>query len=160
MDHEVVMFGSKVRRWVAFAPLLLALAAPAGAQPAPPSAPPLQMDGRHGDGPMHEVFRHLNLSPDQMQRLKALREHHRSANGGLHAKLFEAHRALRRYLVSPDATLEGARDRQRAIDALEAQAAQDRLSAWFELRQVLRPDQLKRLADLDAHAHHPWRHGR
>ncbi len=54
---------------------------------------------------------------------------------------------LVRYLVSPDATADGARERKKKITALVDQMVDERIDSWFVLRQQVPPEKLSPLYD-------------
>jgi len=99
--------------------------------------------GRDGD-----LVRQLNLSPEQIEKIRAIREGNREQRRQIGQRIRAARQALDRaiYLENADeAVVE-----QRAGELAEAQAAQVRLQAFVELsvRRVLTPEQLQTFRDL------------
>lgn len=99
--------------------------------------------GRDGD-----LVRQLNLSPEQIEKIRAIREGNREQRRQIGQRIRAARQALDRaiYLENADeAVVE-----QRARELSEAQAEQVRLQAFVELsvRRVLTPEQLQTFRDL------------
>lgn len=121
---------------------------------------PAQAFAQDEDGPAQEqterrpprrdgdLVRQLNLSPEQIEKIRAIREGNREQRWQLGQRIRAARQALDRaiYLENADeAVVE-----QRARELAEAQAAQVRLQAFVELsvRRVLTPEQLQTFRDL------------
>ncbi len=123
--------------------LLIFTPAQAFAQEEPGGPPPQgQADGRP-PGPEGDLIRQLNLTPEQIDKIKAIRERNREARRLIGLRVRAARTALDRaiYLENADeAVVE-----QRARDLAEAQGAQVRLQAMTELgvRRILTPEQLE-----------------
>ena len=106
-------------------------------QPAPPVADPI---------------RDLNLSPEQRERIRAIREEMRDERAAINQRLRETNRALKEVLDSDnpdDAIVE-----RRLKDVAEAQAASMRMRVLSELRvrRVLTPEQNATLRTLRQNA--------
>ncbi len=90
----------------------------------------------------------LNLSPEQRQQIRAIREENKEERAQINRRLRETQLALDQALDSdsPDEAL----IEQRARDAGAAQAASIRLRALTEtrIRRVLTPEQVKTLREL------------
>ncbi|HEX8175415.1 MAG TPA: Spy/CpxP family protein refolding chaperone [Pyrinomonadaceae bacterium] len=95
-----------------------------------------------------DLVRQLNLSPEQIEKIRAIREGSREQRRQIGQRIRAARMALDRaiYLENADETVVEQRARQLA----EAQAAQVRLQAFVELsvRRVLTPEQLQTFRDL------------
>jgi Spy/CpxP family protein refolding chaperone len=117
-------------------------------QPAQQPAPgPEAM--RPGDG---DPIRQLNLTPEQREQIRAIREHNQNERAVTMQKLREANRALEQALnaENPDeAVVE-----QRLKDVAEAQASQNRLRVLTEIRirRVLTAEQRVLLRSLQQQA--------
>jgi len=94
----------------------------------------------------------LNLSPEQRQQIRAIREQSKEERATINQRVRESQRALRE---AQDAdTPNEALIEQRAREAGEAQAAQIRMQASMEsrIRRVLTPEQARTLRLLRAQA--------
>jgi Spy/CpxP family protein refolding chaperone len=142
------------RRIWSLAPLALGLAFIA-----PSSASALQVAGTPQEpqeannqrrGALQDPIAQLNLTPEQRQKIRAIREQSRDERALINKRLAETLRALRQALDADnpnEALIE-----QRAREAGEAETASIRLRALTEIRilRVLTPEQLKTLRELRA----------
>lgn len=127
--------------------LLLLIISPARAwaqseeQPLPP--PTAGQEEARRPGPEGDLIRQLNLTPDQIEKIKAIRERNREARRLIAVRIREARMALDRaiYVENADQSVV----EQRARELAEAQGAQVRLQAITELdvRRILTPEQLE-----------------
>jgi Spy/CpxP family protein refolding chaperone len=123
--------------------LLLLIFAPARAfAQEEPGAPRSQADARplNPDG---DLVRQLNLTPDQIEKIRAIREGNREIRRQIGQRIRAARVALDRAIYidnADDAVVD-----QRARELAEAQAAQVRLQAMTELgvRRILTLEQLQ-----------------
>jgi protein CpxP len=94
-------------------------------------------------GPVGDLIRQLNLTPDQIEKIKSIRERNREARRLIGVRIRAARVALDRaiYVENADETVV----EQRARELAEAQSAQVRLQAMTELgvRRILTPEQLE-----------------
>lgn len=115
-----------------------------GEQPVPPQG---QTDARP-PGPDGDLVRQLNLTPEQIEKIRAIREGNREMRRQIGQRIRAARLALDRaiYIENADEALV----EQRARELAEAQAAQVRLQALVELgvRRILTPEQLQTFRDL------------
>jgi len=117
-------------------------------QPAQQPAPgPEAM--RPGDG---DPIRQLNLTPEQREQIRAIREHNQNERAVTAQKLREANRALEQALnaENPDEAIV----EQRLKDVAEAQASQTRMRVLTEIRirRVLTAEQRVLLRSLQQQA--------
>ena len=110
-----------------------------------------QEDGRRRRPPPNpdgDLVRQLNLTPDQMQRLKAIREQNRELRRQIGQRIRAARTALDRAIYVENA--DEAVVEQRARELSEAQGAQVRLQAMTELsvRRILTAEQLETFLSL------------
>lgn len=101
-------------------------------------------------GALQDPIAQLNLTPEQRQKIRAIREQSRDERALINKRLGETQRALRQALDADnpnEALIE-----QRAREAGEAETASIRLRALTEIRilRVLTPEQLKTLRELRA----------
>lgn len=94
------------------------------------------------------LLRLLNLTPEQVEQLRALREQHEAEARPLLRRLGQARRALDEAIFAD--VLDEELIRERAREAAEAQAALLRLNTLAEVRvrRVLTAEQLQRFRDL------------
>jgi Spy/CpxP family protein refolding chaperone len=93
-----------------------------------PEAPPPPMQRDSNDDPIQE----LRLTPEQSQKIRAIRQEMQEERASVNQRFREANRALQEALESdnPDEAL----IQQRARDLAEAQAAQIRMRVMSEIR--------------------------
>lgn len=105
-------------------------------------APQDQMDARPPN-PEGDLIRQLSLTPDQIEKIKAIREQNRETRRRIGQRIRAARIALDRaiYVENADESV----IEQRARELAEAQGAQVRLQAMTELgvRRILTPEQLE-----------------
>lgn len=123
------------------------LAAPAYAQAQQQPLPENQQPGPGGD-----PIRDLNLSPEQRERIRAIREEQRDERATINQHLRETNRALEELLDS-ESPSEAQIDKH-LRDIAEAQAASLRMRVATEMkvRKVLTPEQLTTLRILRQNA--------
>ena len=102
--------------------------------------------------PVGDPIRELNLSPEQRERIRSVREEMRDERAAINQRLRETNRALEEVLDSDnpdDAIVE-----RRLRDVAEAQAASMRMRVLTEIRvrRVLTPEQLATLRTLRQNA--------
>lgn len=134
-----------------------ALAAPAEARPEPHSSAEHPRHGmRHGHGmdelPMDRMLKRLDLTAAQQAQIRAIRERYRQSSQPQRQELMAKRQELFRSLTRADATLDASLAKQRELDAMQAKLAEGRIRAWFESRQVLTAEQLKKLESLKVEA--------
>lgn len=103
-------------------------------------------------GPPADPIRDLNLSPEQRERIRAIREEQRDERAAVNQRLRETNRALEEILDSENP---GAAEIERHLrDIAEAQAASLRMRVATEMkvRKVLTPEQLATLRVLRQNA--------
>ena len=131
--------------------LLFLTSAPAPVSAQEPEGGPPASEGRPVN-PEGDLVRLLNLTPDQIARIRAIRQQNRDARLALGMRLRAARTALDRAIYVENA--DEAVVEQRARELAEAQAANIRLQAVTELgiRRILTPGQLETLRELRAQA--------
>ena len=102
-----------------------------------PPGTPEQQQGGAGDDPI----RQLNLTPEQREQIRSIREHNKDERAAIGERLRESNRALEEALNSenPDETVVD----QRIQDVVAAQSAAMRMRILTEIRirRVLTPEQ-------------------
>lgn len=125
--------------------LLLAAAGPALAQ-APGREPSMRGGGR-GDGELWLMIRASNLTPEQQTRVRAILSAHRKSASPLVEQLRQAQQELGTKLLAPGQVQAADLQPQlQRISQLRDQLAQDSAAAALEVRAVLTPEQLARVA--------------
>ncbi|HEY9745749.1 MAG TPA: Spy/CpxP family protein refolding chaperone [Oculatellaceae cyanobacterium] len=94
------------------------------------------------------IIEQLNLSEEQQARIKTIREQGKAQGKALHEEIRAKRRELMTYLKSPNASEAKALAIQSEIDALQAKLSAKRIHVWFQMREVLTPEQLKQLQSL------------
>lgn len=122
--------------------LFLLLISPAHVFAQEEGAPAGQADARQ-QNPEGDLIRQLNLTPDQIDKIKAIREENRDTRRQITQRIRAARIALDRAIYVENA--DEAVVEQRARELAEAQAAQVSLQARTELRvrRILTPEQLE-----------------
>ena len=133
----------------------LALVAPASVmawQSAAVPAPQREATTPQTNNAPQDPISQLNLSPEQRQQIRSIREGSKDERAAINRRLKETQIALDQALDSE--TPNEALIEQRAREAGEAQAASIRLRAVTEsrIRRVLTPEQVKTLRELRAQA--------
>jgi Spy/CpxP family protein refolding chaperone len=134
--------GMKLYAVTGLALLLLFAFSPARvcAQEEPPQGQTEARGREEGGG---DLLRQLNLTPEQIEKLRAIREGNREQRRVIGQRIRAARVALDRAIYTENA--DDAVVEQRARELAEAQAAQVRLQAMTELnvRRILTPEQLE-----------------
>jgi len=125
--------------------LLLTAAGPALAQ-APGRESSMRGGGR-GDGELWLMIRAANLTPEQQTRVRAILSAHRKSAGPVVEQLRQAQQELGTKLLAPGQVQAADLQPQlQRISQLRDQLAQDSAAAALEVRAVLTPEQLARVA--------------
>ena len=125
--------------------LLLAAAGPALAQ-APGRESSMRGGGR-GDGELWLMIRASNLTPEQQTRVRAILSAHRKSASPVVEQLRQAQQELGTKLLAPGQVQAADLQPQlQRIGQLRDQLAQDSAAAALEVRAVLTPEQLARVA--------------
>ena len=126
------------------ASVLLALATHAAAQqPLPENQQP---------GPSADPIRDLNLSPEQRERIRAIRQEQRDERAAVNQRLRETNRALEEVLDSENPSEAEVERHLRAIAEAQAASLRMRVGTEMKVRKVLTPDQLATLRVLRQNA--------
>ena len=137
-----------MRRAIAGALLLVALsAAPALAQSPGRESSSMRWSGGRGDGELWLMIRAANLTPEQQTRVRAILSAHRATARPLIEQLRQAQQELGGKLLAPGQVQAADLQPQlQRIGQLRDQLAQDSAGAALEVRAVLTPEQLARVA--------------
>jgi Spy/CpxP family protein refolding chaperone len=137
-----------MRRAIAGVLLLVALsAAPALAQSPGRESSSMRWSGGRGDGELWLMIRAANLTPEQQTRVRAILSAHRATARPLIEQLRQAQQELGGKLLAPGPVQAADLQPQlQRIGQLRDQLAQDSAGAALEVRAVLTPEQLARVA--------------
>lgn len=103
-------------------------------------------------GPSADPIRDLNLSPEQRERIRAIREEQRDERAAVNQRLRETNRALEEVLDSENPSDAEIDRHLREIAAAQAASLRMRVSTEMKVRKVLTPDQLATLRVLRQNA--------
>ena len=95
-----------------------------------------------------QMMSQLGLTPEQQAQFKTLREQGKGQGKELHQQMQAKKQSLMEYLKSPNATEAHAMEIQAEISALQNQMSTQRIHTWFQMRQILTPEQLQKLEQL------------
>jgi Spy/CpxP family protein refolding chaperone len=132
--------------------LAISAGSSAVAQSGVAALPPPQEPGAQQPGPPQDPIAQLNLTPEQRQQIRTIREQNKEERAQINRRVRETQIALDQALDSDnpnEALIE-----QRAREAGEAQAAAIKLRALTQIRirRVLTPEQIKTLRLLQLQA--------
>jgi Spy/CpxP family protein refolding chaperone len=97
------------------------------------------------DARRQQMMAELGITSEQKAKLDTLRQQRQSQVRPLMEQVRTKRTSLRTYLQSPDANPTEARARQQELSRLESSLQDQRLQAWFDMRQVLTPDQRQKM---------------
>lgn len=113
----------------------------------------VSMADRH----MRQLMAQLKMTPEQRGKVETIRARHMEQTQPLRAELGKKRAELFAMVRGARATRDQAIAKQREVDALHARLSEARLTAWFEARGVLTPDQLAQLEKLPAGRQGGWK---
>lgn len=115
--------------------------------PQQPASPETQQGGTGGD-----PIRQLNLTPEQREQIRSIREQNRTERAAINERLRETNHALEEALnsESPDEAL--VEQRVRDVAAAQASAMRMRILTEIRVRRVLTPEQRILLRSLQQQA--------
>lgn len=99
-------------------------------------------------GPVDDPVRELNLSPEQRERIRAIREQTREERSGINQRLRATNRALEEVLDSENPIEAEVEQRLREVAGAQAASMRMRVLTEFRIRRVLTPEQQKILRTL------------
>lgn len=105
---------------------------------------PARPNRRPGKG---NFLRELNLTPQQMQKMQAVREQYKGQIRQQNQALRQAQQTLQN-LMAGTASKEQVRSQYRQVAALRQQLAELNFNSILEIREVLTPEQRRKFADL------------
>ncbi len=108
----------------------------------------MRTQATRGQAGINRIFARLDLSAEQRGKVEAIRTRHVETTRAKQQELATKQRELAKLITSASATRDQALGKQREVDALQAELHNARVSAWFEARAVLTPEQLKQLGSV------------
>jgi Spy/CpxP family protein refolding chaperone len=102
-------------------------------------------DGDAAGGRRVDPLRALNLSPDQLREIRAIREQNREEWRAVRLRLAEAHRALDEAIYADQINEALIEERAREVGAAQAAVARMRAITELKIRRVMTPEQLHTL---------------
>ena len=115
---------------------------------------PLYASGRDQQQgpPVDDPVRELNLSPEQREKIRALREQTRDERAAINQRLRATNRALEEVLDSDNPDEAVIEERLREVAQAQAASMRMRVLTEFRIRRVLTPEQLTTLRTLRQNA--------
>ena len=104
-----------------------------------------QLPENQQPGPSADPIRDLNLSPEQRERIRAIREEQRDERAAVNQRLRQTNRALEEVLDSENPSDAEIERHLREIAAAQAASLRIRVATEMKVRKVLTPDQLATL---------------
>jgi len=123
-------------------------AAPALAQPDGPRTHAVHAKGGPHGAMMDRMFDRLNLTDEQKEKIKTLRQQGQERTKAQREQLMTKRRELNELVRSANSSREQAIAKQREVNTLQNQLAEARMNTWFDMRAVLTPEQLSQLEQL------------
>ena len=109
-------------------------------------------DQQQGPPPVDDPVRELNLSPEQREKIRALREQTRDERAAINQRLRATNRALEEVLDSDNPNEAVIEERLRDVAQAQAASMRMRVLTEFRIRRVLTPEQLITLRTLRQNA--------
>ena len=113
---------------------------------ASPDTPGFKM-GRPGKRGMAKMFQELNLSTDQQERIKAIRQESKENNSSLRQEMRQAREEMGKLMASDTSDSE-LKQQHEKIQSLKQQLGTQRFETMLKIRQVLTPEQRTKMAEL------------
>lgn len=134
----------------------LANAAPAPGDVSVDGGPPRIAQGPHaekGGGPDREsrhlqVMQRLGLTPEQSEKMRTVMQQGKSQSRELHQQLQSKRQAFMRYIQTADAQEAQAQRLHNEMNELQHRLGELRVKTWFQMRQLLTPEQRQKLEQL------------
>ncbi|MEM7725198.1 MAG: Spy/CpxP family protein refolding chaperone [Cyanobacteria bacterium P01_A01_bin.45] len=102
--------------------------------------------GRRGDK-MQKMFEQLNLTTEQQEQVKSIREKYKADNQGLRQEMRNAKEQMDN-LMAGDASDSQLRQQYQTVRGLKQQLGEKRFEMKLEIREVLTQEQREKLAEL------------
>ncbi len=102
---------------------------------------------RRRKGGMKQIFQQLDLSTEQQERIKAIRQESKQNNSSLRQEMKQAQEKMRKLMVSDTSDSE-LRKQHEQIQSLKQKLGNQRFETMLKIRQVLTPEQRTKMAEL------------
>ena len=109
-------------------------------------------DQQQGPPSVDDPVRELNLSPEQREKIRTIREQTRDERAAINQRLRATNRALEEVLDSDNPNEAVIEERLREVAQAQAASMRMRVLTEFRIRQVLTPEQLTTLRTLRQNA--------
>ena len=130
--------------------LVILAALPLWAQPPTPEQPPAPMQGRNPGG---DPIRELNLTAEQREQIRMIREQNRAERATVNQRVRETNRALEEALDSEDPDQSVLEQRIQEVSAAQAEAMRMRIRTEVKIRQILTSEQRVMLKEMRRNVH-------
>ncbi|MEM7552869.1 MAG: Spy/CpxP family protein refolding chaperone [Cyanobacteria bacterium P01_A01_bin.84] len=100
-----------------------------------------------GGGKMKKMLEQLNLTTEQQEQIKSIREKYKEGNQGLRQQIREAKKEMQSLMAS-EASDNDLRAKHKSIQGLKQQMGEKRFDMMLEIRQVLTQEQRQKLAEM------------
>ncbi|HEY5883925.1 MAG TPA: Spy/CpxP family protein refolding chaperone [Pyrinomonadaceae bacterium] len=130
--------------------LVLLAALPLCAQTPVPEQPPAAIPGRNFGG---DPIRELNLTPEQREQIRMIREQNRVERAAINQRVRESNRALEEALDSDNPDQSVLEQRIQEVSAAQAEAMRMRVVTEVKIRKVLTSEQRIRLQEMRRNVH-------
>ncbi len=100
-----------------------------------------------------EIYKQLNLSSEQAEKLQALRNTHRERATQFHTKIKVKKEELKKELQKHELNMERIDQLHSEVKTILGQREDDRLKKILDVRQILTPEQLEKFLELDGNFH-------
>lgn len=95
---------------------------------------------------MDKMFEKIGVNPCQKQKIDSIFEASKATAEPILKCKMEKKKALMQYLTSPQATKEQAMAMEQEITCIHEKLAEIHINTMFEIRQILTPEQLQKMA--------------
>ena len=130
--------------------LVILASLPLCAQTPTPEPPPAARQGRNIGG---DPIRELNLTAEQREQIRMIREQNRAERAALNQRVRETNRALDQALDSEDPDQSVLEQRIREVSAAQAEAMRMRIKTEVKIRKVLTTEQRIMLKEMRRNVH-------
>ena len=130
--------------------LVILAALPLFAQTPTPEQPPPGMQGRNFGG---DPIRELNLTAEQREQIRTIREQNRAERATINQRVRETNRALEEALDSDSPDQSVLEQRIQEVSAAQAEAMRMRIKTEVKIRQVLTNEQRIMLKEMRRNVH-------
>lgn len=103
--------------------------------------------GRRGKRGMKKIFQELNLTTEQQERIKAIRQESKENNSSLRQEMRQAKEEMGKLMAS-DTNDSELRQQHEKIQSLKKELGNKRFETMLKIRQELTPEQRTKMAEL------------